>query len=1044
VSSLENAAKQGPKGEASAAAGPTRTTVQAPDQPQPFLSTLPAGPREQRFAVAVVAISCLIFAAAAPFAKRLLPAVPTFLPLYQAALIVCELLTAVLIFGQFRILRSRALLVLGSAYLFSALMAVAHALSFPGLFAPGGLLGAGPQTTAWIYFLWHGGFPLLVIAYAVLADREHGEVMAQDRVAVAVLVAAATALVAACGLTLITTVGQDLLPPIMQGNRDAPTKLYVATASWSLALVAIPVLWRRRPLTVLDLWLVVVMCVWVFDIALAAVLNAGRYDVGWYAGRVYGLLAGSSVLILLLLENGRLYADLAKARERENALALEQYKRALQEQARLEERVRERTAQLHESEERLRLLIGSVKDYAIFMLDPQGRVVTWNEGARRLKGHVEAEILGQPMERFFTPEDVAQGKPSRTREIAVLEGRAEDEGWRVRKDGTRFYANVSLSAMRDETGKLLGFANITRDVTERREAEQRIHSQLEHLNLLDHITRATGQRQDLESIFQVVVRSLEDILHVDFACVCLHDSGANALRVTCVGIKSESLSRELAMDNNAAIDIDRNGLSRCMQGELVHERDVGPLRFPFPERLARGGLRAVVMAPLRSESRVFGVLVAARRDADSFTSVECEFLRQLSEHVALAAHQAQLYGSLQQAYDELRQTQQAVMQHERLRALGQMASGIAHDINNALSPVSLYTESLLETEKDLSERARDYLETIQRAVEDVAHTVARMREFYRKRDGQLELTPVELNKLVPQVIDLTRARWSDMAQSRGVVVRVVPELAPDLPGIMGAESEIRDALTNLVFNAVDAMPDGGTLTLRTRLLDTEGRGAGSVAIEVVDTGVGMDEETRKRCLEPFFTTKGERGTGLGLAMVFGMVQRHSADLEIDSAPGVGTTVRLVFAAPTGALGEPDRPPAIRAPSRLRLLLVDDDPVLIKSLRDSLEIDGHQVVAANGGKEGIDEFRASVERGQAYAAVFTDLGMPYADGRKVAAAVKEASPGTPVIMLTGWGQRSAAEGEVPPHVDRVLAKPPKLREVREALAQLCVQREEPRT
>jgi signal transduction histidine kinase/ActR/RegA family two-component response regulator len=441
------------------------------------------------------------------------------------------------------------------------------------------------------------------------------------------------------------------------------------------------------------------------------------------------------------------------------------------------------------------------------------------------------------------------------------------------------------------------------------------------------------------------------------------------------------------------------------------------------------------MAPLKSESRVFGVLVAARREANAFESVECEFLRRLSEHVALAAHQAQLYESLQQAYHDLRQTQQAAMQEERLHALGQMASGIAHDINNTLSPVSLYAESLLETEKNLSERARGYLETIQRAVDDVAETVARMREFYRQREKQLELAPVDVNQLVQQVLDLTRVRWSDMPQQHGISIQAMTELAPDLPRIMGVESEIREALVNLVFNAVDAMTEGGALTLRTRLHG--GRQQAAVAIEVADEGVGMDEETRRRCLEPFFTTKGERGTGLGLAMVFGTVQRHSAVLEIESAPGAGTTMRLVFAASTGILAEPAGPAeTLRVPSPLRLLLVDDDPVLLKSLRDALETDGHVVVEANGGEAGIAAFRTALDRGETYAAVFTDLGMPYVDGRKVAAAVKQASPATPVILLTGWGRRLMEEGEIPPHVDRVLSKPPKLREVREALAQLC--------
>lgn len=284
--------------------------------PRPFLSTLEAGQGQRKLALWVVLLSGLVFASIAPNAKTLLPALPAFLPLYQSALVVTDLLTALLLFGQFAILGSRALLVLGGAYLFSACMAVAHALSFPGLFAPAGLFGAGPQTTAWLYFLWHGGFPLAVITYALLSGRAADAARGRALGTIAACIVLVLALVA--GLYTLVAAGNDLLPVLMQGNRDAPTKVVVATASWMLSLIAIPVLWRKRqPITVLDLWLIVVLWVWVFDIALASVLNGGRYDLGWYAGRVYGLLAGSFVLVVLLLEHIRLHAELHNAREAE-------------------------------------------------------------------------------------------------------------------------------------------------------------------------------------------------------------------------------------------------------------------------------------------------------------------------------------------------------------------------------------------------------------------------------------------------------------------------------------------------------------------------------------------------------------------------------------------------------------------------------------------------------------------------------------------------------------------------------------------------------
>ena len=403
--------------------------------------------------------------------------------------------------------------------------------------------------------------------------------------------------------------------------------------------------------------------------------------------------------------------------------------------------------------------------------------------------------------------------------------------------------------------------------------------------------------------------------------------------------------------------------------------------------------------------------------------------------MALAAHQAEIHGALQQAYDDLRQTQQAVMQQERLRVLGQMASGIAHDINNALSPVALYTEALLEREPNLSTRTRQYLQITQRALEDVAHTVARMQEFYRQREPQLTLAPVDLNLMAQQVLDLTRARWDDLPQRQGIVIEARTELAQDLPMIAGIESEVREALVNLVLNAVDAMPVGGTLTLRTRV-SSNGSGSGSlpeVQIEVQDTGQGMDEETQRRCLEPFFTTKGERGTGLGLAMVFGVIRRHGAEIEVVSAPGEGTTMLLSFPGKADhLLGVGPLTNAHATPPRLRILVVDDDPLILKSLRETLEADGHLVTTATGGQEGIQAFQAAEGNAQ-FAVVITDLGMPRVDGRRVAGAVKTLRSSAGVILLTGWGQRLVAEGDIPPHVDRVLAKPPKIGELRAALA-----------
>jgi len=260
------------------------------------LATLPARHGAPRLAMAMIAASLAVFGIGVFFAARPLVPVAAFYPMYQSAVIVCEAITGVFLLGQFALVRSTGVLVLAAGYLFSAFMALAHALSFPGLFAPAGLLGSGPQTTAWIYFLWHIGFAAAVIGYALL--RERADASAGAGIAGGVL----AALAAAVALTALATSGQEALPAIMNGDRDLPRKYTVAWITWLVTLAAVPALWRRK-LSVLDLWLAVVIFTSLCDVALAAVFNAGRYSVGWYMGRMYGLLASSFVLGVLLLEN---------------------------------------------------------------------------------------------------------------------------------------------------------------------------------------------------------------------------------------------------------------------------------------------------------------------------------------------------------------------------------------------------------------------------------------------------------------------------------------------------------------------------------------------------------------------------------------------------------------------------------------------------------------------------------------------------------------------------------------------------------------------
>jgi signal transduction histidine kinase/FixJ family two-component response regulator len=405
-------------------------------------------------------------------------------------------------------------------------------------------------------------------------------------------------------------------------------------------------------------------------------------------------------------------------------------------------------------------------------------------------------------------------------------------------------------------------------------------------------------------------------------------------------------------------------------------------------------------------------------------------------------HQARIKDELQHAYDELRQTQHSVVQQERLRALGQMASGIAHDINNALSPVLAFSELLLQKEAGMAEESRKKIQHIHTAGEDIANIVARMGEFYRRREDQRQLRLIDVNRVVDQAIDLTSPRWQDIPLGQGFMIKIQRDCEPDLPKLYANESDLREALTNLILNSVDAMPSGGTITIVTRAVVPKVSAATPakpthITIDVQDTGIGMNEETRQRCLEPFFSTKRlHGGAGLGLAMVYGMVERHQGKIDIESAPNRGSRMRLVLplrAAPAARTNNPNPTPA--SVTRRRILCIDDEPLLRELLKEILQFQQHTVEIADGGQAGLDAFRAAQRRGEPFDIVITDLGMPHVDGRQVAQAVKTEAPSTPVILLTGWGTMLKEEGNVPQQVDAVVTKPPKLNDLVEAVAKV---------
>ena len=378
---------------------------------------------------------------------------------------------------------------------------------------------------------------------------------------------------------------------------------------------------------------------------------------------------------------------------------------------------------------------------------------------------------------------------------------------------------------------------------------------------------------------------------------------------------------------------------------------------------------------------------------------------------------------LSAALGQLQATQREIIQRERMHALGRMANGIAHDFNNALAPILGFSELLLMKPETLEDpkKVRMYAEMIHSAAQASAKVVSRLREFYRYRDDAEVFTPVVINDLVLQSISLTQPRWKDQALAAGVRIDFRTEMG-NVPTVPGNESELREVLVDLIFNAIDAIPKRGTITIRT---EVQGRW---LVITVSDDGIGMSEEVKARCLEPFFSTKEDQGTGLGLGSVYGIVRRHEGGIDIQSEAGRGTAIAVSLPLEKSARAPEAAPPAPPVPSPLRILVVEDEPLVRDVIGVYLSEDKHDVETAVNGRDGLEKFKAA-----RFDLVMTDRAMPEMNGDDLAMEVKKLRPEQPVILLTGFGDLMTGAGECPPGVDLVVSKPFTLATLRNAIA-----------
>jgi len=617
--------------------------------------------------------------------------------------------------------------------------------------------------------------------------------------------------------------------------------------------------------------------------------------------------------------------------------------------------------------EQARLFISGVSDYAIYMLSPEGIVRSWNLGAQRFKGYSSDEIIGQHFSRFYTDEDRANGKPARALRIALEQGKYEEEGWRVRKDGALFWASVVIDPIRDANGELVGFAKITRDLSERRQAQEALLAS--------------------EHRFRLLVKGV-----TDYAIYMLSPTGevtnwnAGAERIKGYAedeIVGSHFSR-FYTDEDRAQNVPANALKKAAQEGRVEMEGW---------RVRKDGTRFWANV-------VIDAIYNERGELIGYAKVT----RDITER--------------KQAEEALEQAKEALFQSQKLEAIGKLTGGIAHDFNNLLAVIVSGLERLM-SQPDSPPNPK-ILESMDRAASRAANLTQQLLAFARQQP--LKQEKHNLNRVIESFEAVLRR-----VGGRNIVFDF--KLASRLSMVMVDSTQFEAALLNLMTNAQQAMPDGGTLTVKTEDVEIGERQVGHlpagrfVKVSVCDTGTGMSSEVAAKALEPFFTTKplGE-GTGMGLSQVYGFVQQSNGEMTIDTELGKGTSISLYLPALEPADG--DVSTAARPRTEIALV-VDDEPDVLNAAIALFEDMGYEVLSANSAAEALE----IVRRHPDIDVLFTDVILPGMDGVELAQAVRQQLPGVRVLLTSGYpGTPSAESGNVPGNGFPLIAKPFRIADV----------------
>jgi len=608
-----------------------------------------------------------------------------------------------------------------------------------------------------------------------------------------------------------------------------------------------------------------------------------------------------------------------------------------------------RHADANSENDRYRLLVDAITDYAIFMLDPDGIVTNWNAGAQRFKGYTAEEIVGQHFSRFYLPEDRSDGLPEHALAIARTEGKFEREGWRVRKNGERFWAHVVIDPIWAQDGTLIGFAKITRDLTERRAAAESLRQSEEQFRLL------------VQSVTDYAIYRLDPEGNV-----ASWNSGAERIKgYTPAEVIGTHFSRFYTEEDRLAGEPQRAMSIAREQGRFAAEG----------WRVRKDGSRfraSVVLDPIWDDK---GELVG----------------------FAKVTHDVSERDEAQRKLDLARE---ALFQSQKMEAIGQLTGGVAHDFNNLLMAI-LSSLTLLERRVSGDASAQRLIDNARQGAERGAALTQRMLAFARRQE--LNPEPVDIPVLVRGMTEL-------LQRTIGPSHPIGLQFPLSLPWVLADANQLEMALLNLAVNARDAMPDGGAISITASEAAVEDRKLDGLApgryvkLAVIDTGTGMDAATLARATEPFFTTKGVgKGTGLGLSMIHGLAEQMKGELVLRSVVGRGTTAELWLPVTDirqdAAVTPAPTPETIDQPRNLRVLVVDDDSLVLMNTTALLEDMGSVVTEADSAVEALALFKD----GSAFDLLITDQAMPGMVGTQLIEKIRELVPDLPVILASGYGE-----------------------------------------